>query len=30
MSLSSLMLSLGSTSPLDLTIDSPHEDVGGN
>jgi hypothetical protein len=28
--LSSLMLSLGSTSPLDLTIDSPHEDVGGN
>jgi hypothetical protein len=29
-SLSSLMLSLGSTSSLDLTINSPHHGVGGN
>jgi hypothetical protein len=30
MSLSSLTLSLGSTSSLDSTIDSPHDGVGGN
>jgi hypothetical protein len=29
-SLSSPMLSLGSTSSLDSTIDSPHDGVGGN